>query len=191
MAGHDGGPPRRRAQEYYADANKDTTMATMAKACCRRILILNPRHIRARKMLAALFLKDKNFADAETECRAALLLDPTDLTARLGLASALRGQKKNKEALDIYHKVYDDAKANFFQKDEAERNLKELDPTFTPTLPAYLLPTPFPSPSGGAKELNPPTDFNPKPSPAATPAAPTPNTAPLPSPSATPPAVVR
>lgn len=142
------------AQEFYADADRDPKMKALAEGTARRILIVDPKYLRARKMLAALHLKDKEWQDAEVQCRTVLTADPKDVTARLGLGAALRGQNKNKEAVEAYRAVWNDGTAGVLQKDEASRNLQALDPAFKPDpmllTPELAMPSPSASPSAPA-----------------------------------------
>ena len=149
-----------RAQAFQKDAQKDALQIPFAKAAARRVLILNPNHIPARKLLASYALPEKDWAEAETQCRNILRLDPNELVARLGLGAALKGENtpaSRKEATEIYHKVWDDEKANGLQKDEAARNLRDLDPAWTAPPPAYLMETPNPSPSASPLIAPPPS----------------------------------
>ena len=143
-----------RAQDFRDASHKDPAQTVFAIAAARRVVILSPHHVPARKMLAAYALVDKNWDEAEKQCREILGVDPGENTARLGLGAALKGKNSpasRDEAKKIYHQIWDDPKADGLQKDEASRSLRDLDPKWTAPPPSYLMapvnPSPAPSPT--------------------------------------------
>jgi tetratricopeptide (TPR) repeat protein len=97
-----------------------------AGALARRILILNPNDVRARKLLAAVALRQKDYATVEKECSAALRIDPTDMTARIGLGTALRARGKTLEAAAAFKGVKDDSLIGQ-HRDEANLHLLQME----------------------------------------------------------------
>lgn len=63
----------------------------IARDVTRRLLKVSPKSARGHKLMAALHLRDENFAAALTESRIASGLDPADPMAQMAIAESLRG----------------------------------------------------------------------------------------------------
>jgi tetratricopeptide (TPR) repeat protein len=102
--------------------NDNLSAGTLA----RRILILNPNDVRARKLLAAVALRQKDYETAEKQCAEALRIDPTDMTARIGLGTAQRERGKMVEAAATFKGIKDDSTIGQ-HRDEANLHLLEME----------------------------------------------------------------
>jgi tetratricopeptide (TPR) repeat protein len=90
----------------------------MARTMARRILYIDPQHIGARKLLAAVALREKDYATAEQQCKEALRINPTDMTAQVGLGMSMRAQGKNTEAASAFKRVLDNTGDDEESKDK-------------------------------------------------------------------------
>lgn len=147
-----------RAQAYYLRNN-----TTWAAATARRVTYLDPRHKPARKLLAAIYLREKNYPAALEQSRESVRLDPTDMTALIGYGIALEGLGKKDQARAAFEKVLKSPFSTSRMRDEVTVRLAELDPSsagrkssgpyagLDPAAAALFADIPSPSPSPSAR----------------------------------------
>ena len=111
-----------RAMEYYKFGDFN-----MAKAVARRATYVQQDNVDAHKLIAAISLKQKDYAGAAKETRRVLAINPEDSDAKLALASALRGQGQTEEAERMLEQVRTAKASTENQKDAALEHLTELE----------------------------------------------------------------
>jgi cytochrome c-type biogenesis protein CcmH/NrfG len=116
-----------QASQFYRNDDR-----ALAHDVARRILILQPGHKNAHKLLAAIYLKNQDFASALAECREVSRIDPTDVTSQLGMASALREMGHSEEASRILETVIQSEHSTREERDEAEFRLSQVQSPATP-----------------------------------------------------------
>jgi tetratricopeptide (TPR) repeat protein len=87
----------------------DTQLAFTHFAAARE---LDPKHLPAHMNQGSVLLKAGDFDAAERAYRAAQAIEPSAADANIGLAIALRGQNKHKEAKALYEKVLEENPAH-------------------------------------------------------------------------------
>jgi tetratricopeptide (TPR) repeat protein len=104
----------------------------LARDVARRILILQPEYKNAHKLLAAIYLKNQDYASALAECKEVSRIDPSDVTSRLGMASALREMGHSEEASKVLEAVIQSQYGTPDERDAAEFGLAQLKPPKEP-----------------------------------------------------------
>jgi cytochrome c-type biogenesis protein CcmH/NrfG len=116
-----------QANQFYKNDDR-----ALARDVARRILILQPAHKNAHKLLAAIYLKNQDYGSALAECREVSRIDPADITSRFGMASALREMGHSEEASRVLETVIQSAHSTPSERDEAEFRLSQVQNPETP-----------------------------------------------------------
>ncbi|GAB4455406.1 MAG: hypothetical protein OHK0029_11480 [Armatimonadaceae bacterium] len=113
----------------YLEAKRlfDNGDSLLASEVAQRVLHLEKDHILARKLLAAIYLRDRKFEKAAEQCRLALAKHPKNPELRLGLGIALKGMKKNGEARKVFQDLLNDPAIQEQHREEALLQLSEID----------------------------------------------------------------
>lgn len=98
----------------------------LARDVARRLVHLKPAHKDGHKLLAAIAMRDRDYAAAIKECRRLIEIDNTDMTGYLGLGTALRSSGDHKEAEKVFRTVLSSEFSDEKQREEAHLNLAEL-----------------------------------------------------------------
>ena len=110
-----------RAEEYYRAGELG-----MAHDVANRAVIVAPKYARAHKLLAAIYLKNKNYPEALKASEAAAQLDPTDPNAQLGIGSSLKEMGRTDEAEKIYQKLLKSDTASDEHRELAEQMIRQI-----------------------------------------------------------------
>jgi tetratricopeptide (TPR) repeat protein len=132
--------PELNADALYLEAMRlynqgDNTLATEV---AQRITRLHKEYIPAHKLLAALYLQNKNYSAAAEQCRAVLQVDPTDISSRVALGTALKEMKQFDNAIAVLQAILEDPQVKGVVREEANQQMIEaggspiLDPTEKP-----------------------------------------------------------
>jgi tetratricopeptide (TPR) repeat protein len=128
-----------RAQFYYSNGDR-----ALAHDISQRILMITPNNKEAYKLLAAIYLKDKNYRKAEEAARAATRIDPTDGYAQLAVGESLQGQGLEDAAIQAYRAVIASKTTDARQREIAVEKLDRIKPSLSRTTESQRLEKPHP-----------------------------------------------
>jgi tetratricopeptide (TPR) repeat protein len=115
----------------------------MAHDVANRAIIVDPGYLPAHKLVAAIFIKQRKYTDAEKVIRKAAAIDPNDNDIKLALGMTLKNQGRIAEAEKVYRQVGESKNRDLLQNDEVLTQLQAMEDYAA----GKATPCPSPSPS--------------------------------------------
>ena len=110
-----------KAKSYFLEHNRPEAIKE-----AKQVVLLEPTHKEAHKLLGACYGIDQNMEGAAEEYKEAVTIDPDDMEAELGLAVALQSEGSHQEAREAYQYVIKHPQSTATQRQVALTQLKTL-----------------------------------------------------------------